>query len=92
MAFIDSPYPRVADVGPRILEIRDQLTIGPWDTVPLDTALKALEDDNGNQVLPDGYTTSEADFQKAFELRPQIMEDCLRLFEIDFTQYAVTVP
>jgi hypothetical protein len=92
MAIIDSPYPRVADVGPRILEIRTQLNIGPWNTGPLDTALKALTDDNGNQVLPDGHTTSEDAFQQAFETRPQVMEDCLRLYENEFKQFAVTVP
>ena len=92
MAIGDSPFPRVSEVGPRILEIRDQLTIGPWNTVPLDNALKALTDDNGEQVLPNGYASTEAQLQKAFELRPQVMEACLRLFEIEFTQYAVTVP
>lgn len=92
MAIIDSPFPRVADVGPRILEIKTQLTIGPWDPTALDNSIKALNDDNGNQVLPNGFASTEAQFQKAFELRPQIMEDCLRLFENEFKQFAVTVP
>lgn len=92
MAIIDSSYPRVADVGPRILEIKAQLIIGPWDTTALDTAIKALVNDNGEFVLPAGFATTEAAFQKAFELRPQIMEDCLRLFENEFKMFAVTVP
>jgi len=92
MAIIDSSYPRVADVGPRILEIKTQLIAGPWSTVALDTAIKALTDDNGNAVLPAGFTTTEDAFQKAFELRPQVMEDCLRLFENEFKMFAVTVP
>lgn len=92
MAIGDSPYPRVGDVGPRILEIKTQLTGGAWDTSTLDTAIKALTDDNGNTVLPDGYATSEDDFQNAFEKRPQIMEDCLRLFENEFKKFAPTVP
>ena len=92
MAIIDSSYPRVADVGPRILQIKTELVDGAWDTTALDAAIKALTDDNGNTVLPDGFSTNEDAFQKAFELRPQVMEDCLRLFENEFKMFAPTVP
>lgn len=89
MPFATSPYPRIREIGLRLLEIIAQFAAEGTDTTALDTALKALTDDNGNTVLPNGYASTEAELQKAFELRPQIAEQALTLYENTFKGAAI---
>lgn len=89
MPFATSPYPRTREIGLRLLEIIAQFASEGTDTTALDTALKGLTDDNGNTVLPNGYASTEAELQKAFELRPQIAEQTLTLYENTFKGAAI---
>lgn len=89
MPFATSPYPRIREIGLRLLEIIAQFASEGTDTTALDTALKELTDDNGNAVLPNGYASTEAELQKAFELRPQIGEQALTLYENTFKGAAI---
>jgi len=92
MTFAFSPYPDVRNIGLRIEEIRTQLNVAGWDTTALDTALKALRDDNGGVPLPDGVTELAAVMRAVFELRPQVMQQAHSLYEVEYKKLAVTEP
>lgn len=68
-----SSYPNVANAGARFFEgLTALLASGANDA--LDTELKAVLDEAGVQVFPDGTATTEADAQEIFEERPQFLE------------------
>ena len=92
MSFETSPFERVRNSGLRIMAFRNALNAGSWDMAFLDTALKALEDDNGNQVLPNGVTESVTVMQRVFESLPQIMEQAHSLYDQEYKKFAPTQP
>lgn len=81
MPIEDSPYPRVAEAGHRIVVLKEVINGNAVDASAVDTALKALQDGGGRQVMPDGHATSEDDLQRIFEAQPQFMETALTLYE-----------
>lgn len=92
MTFAQSPYPEVVNIGQRIVAIRTQLLLAGWDTTALDTALKALRDDNGGVPLPNGVNETAPVMRAVFELRPQIMRQAHSLYEREYKKLAVTEP
>lgn len=68
-----SSYPNVANAGARFFEgLQALLAAGAQDA--LDAELKAVVDEAGEDVFPDGTATTEAAATKIFEDRPQFME------------------
>lgn len=92
MTFAQSPYPDVVNKGLRIDTIRDELNLVGWDMTVLDTALKALTDDNGNVVLPNGVTELNADMRAKFERLPQVMQQAHSLYEVEYKKMAPVEP
>lgn len=92
MSFATSPYERVRNAGLRIIVIRAQLFAAGWDTASLNAALQALRDDNGGIPLPDGVNETAPVMRAVFELRPQIMEQALSLYEREFKKAVPTLP
>jgi hypothetical protein len=69
-----SSYPNVANAGARFFEgLTALLASGANDA--LDTELKAVLDESGAQVFPNGTATTEAAAQEIFEERPQFLEE-----------------
>lgn len=69
-----SSFPNVASAGARFFEgLAALLTEGP--AVALDVELKAVLDEDGNDVFPAGTATTEAAAQKIFEERPQFLQE-----------------
>lgn len=92
MSFGSSPYERVRNAGLRIVTIRSQLLFAGWDIAALNAALQALRDDEGGVPLPNGVNEEALVMRAVFELRPQIMEQALSLYEREFKKLAPTVP
>lgn len=92
MSFATSPYERVRNAGLRIVTIRAQLLAGGWDTAALNASLQALVDDSGGVALPNGVNETAIVMRAVFELRPQIMESALSLYEQEFKKFAPTSP
>jgi len=92
MTFATSPYERVRNAGLRIVTIRSQLLTHGWDIAALNAALQALRDDEGGVPLPSGVDENALVMRAVFELRPQIMEQSLSLYENEFKKFAPTVP
>lgn len=87
MSFADSSFPRVQELGQRQSAIKAILDAAAHDTTSLDTLLKNITDDAGDAVFPDGYSTSETDFQRVYESRPQFMEAAFVFYENEFKTY-----
>jgi len=69
-----SSYPNVANAGARFFEGLTALLAGGANAA-LDAELKAVLDEAGIAVFPNGTATSEADAQEIFEERPQFLEE-----------------
>jgi hypothetical protein len=69
-----SSYPNVANAGARFFELMVAIVAAGLHATTLDTALKAVQDEAGEDVFPDGTSTTEAEAQDIFEERPQFLE------------------
>lgn len=68
-----SSYPNVANAGARFFEGMTALLAGGANAA-LDAELKAVVDEAGEDVFPNGTATTEAAAQDIFEERPQFLE------------------
>ena len=69
-----SSYPNVANAGARFFELMVAVVAAGLHAAALDTALKAVVDEAGADVFPNGTSTTEAAAQDIFEERPQFLE------------------